>query len=52
MPSDKPYERAGNPSVDDNLAEARRLVELLRQNLPTEISVAALGVREKAPYNL
>lgn len=38
--------------MDDDLAEARKLSELLRQNLPTEISVVAMGVMEKAPYNL
>jgi hypothetical protein len=51
-PSEKADEPAANPSVDDDLAEARRLLDLLGRNLPTEISVRALGVREKAPYNL
>lgn len=38
--------------MDEDLAEARKLAELLRQNLPTEIGVVAMGVMEKAPYNL
>ncbi len=37
--------------MDKDLAEARRLADLLKQHLPTEISVAAMGVREKTPYN-
>ena len=38
--------------MSDGLTRARELVHLLRQNLPTSISVAAMGVREKTPYNL
>jgi len=38
--------------MHDELAEARKLVDMLRQNLPVSISVAAMGVREKTPYNL
>jgi hypothetical protein len=38
--------------MGEDLAEARRLVDVLKQNLPVEISVAAMGMREKTPYNL
>jgi len=35
-----------------DLEDARRHVETLRQNLPSSISVAAMGVRSKTPFNL
>jgi hypothetical protein len=38
--------------VDTDLCEARQRVENIRANLPSSISVAALGVRSKAPYLL
>ena len=38
--------------MDTNLCEARQRVENIRAHLPSSISVAALGVRSKAPYLL
>ena len=41
-----------NECMEDELARARELVDVLRQGLLVSISVAELGVREKTPYNL
>jgi hypothetical protein len=36
----------------DDLTDARLCADRLRASLPTSVSVAALGVKEKAPFNL
>src|ERR1700730_3708416 len=36
----------------DDLAEARRRVELIGRHLPSSLNVASFGVRSKAPYLL
>ncbi len=38
--------------ADDNITEARKRADALRDSLPQSVDVAALGVREKAPFQL